>query len=75
MAVESQRIKYAIEDTCVEDGILVFNVNVNAKILSKVIEYCKRHAAAKPSAAAGGSGGAGAGDDSTSSSTAVEELK
>ncbi|OAY77841.1 SKP1-like protein 1B [Ananas comosus] len=55
VAVESQTIKHLIEDAYDEDGIPV--PNVNAKILSKVIEYCKRHvdaaavaAAAKPSA-------------------------
>ncbi|XP_020113019.1 SKP1-like protein 1A [Ananas comosus] len=76
VAVESQTIKHLIEDAYDEDGIPV--PNVNAKILSKVIEYCKRHvdaaavaAAAKPSA--GGGGGTGAGDDSASSSKAVEE--
>ncbi|XP_020114349.1 SKP1-like protein 1B [Ananas comosus] len=72
VALESQTIKHVIEDTCAEDRIPV--PKVNAKILSKVIEYCKRHvdtAAAKPSAAGGGD--TGVGDDSASSSNAVEE--
>ncbi|VVB08321.1 unnamed protein product [Arabis nemorensis] len=47
VALESQTIKHMIEDDCADDGIPL--PNVTSKILSKVIEYCKKHtdAAAK----------------------------
>ncbi|KAF9621435.1 hypothetical protein IFM89_021474 [Coptis chinensis] len=41
VAVESQTIKHMIEDDCADDGIPL--PNVTSKILSKVIEYCKKH--------------------------------
>ncbi|KAH7663230.1 S-phase kinase-associated protein 1 [Dioscorea alata] len=41
VAMESQTIKHMIEDDCAENGIPL--PNVTSKILSKVIEYCKRH--------------------------------
>ncbi|KAL2476990.1 SKP1-like protein 12 [Forsythia ovata] len=44
VAFHSQLIKNAIEDDCAEPAIHV--PNVTSKILAKVIEYCKRHAAA-----------------------------
>ncbi|XP_047088303.1 SKP1-like protein 1 isoform X2 [Lolium rigidum] len=48
VAMESQTIRHMIEDDCADNGIPL--PNVNSKILSKVIEYCKKHAqlAAKP---------------------------
>ncbi|KAJ3670467.1 hypothetical protein LUZ60_010791 [Juncus effusus] len=49
VAMESQTIRHMIEDDCAESSIPV--PNVTAKILSKVIEYCKKHvefAATKP---------------------------
>ncbi|KAL0914015.1 hypothetical protein M5K25_017512 [Dendrobium thyrsiflorum] len=54
VAMESQTIRQMIEDGCADSGIPL--PNVNSKILSKVIEYCKKHVelAAKPSVAAGG---------------------
>ena len=41
VAVESQTIKHMIEDDCADSVIPV--PNVTGKILSKVIEYCKKH--------------------------------
>lgn len=41
VAVESQTIKHMIEDDCADNGIPL--PNVSSKILSKVIEYCKKH--------------------------------
>ena len=41
VALESQTIKHMIEDDCTDNGIPL--PNVTSKILSKVIEYCKRH--------------------------------
>ncbi|CAA0831064.1 SKP1-like protein 1A [Striga hermonthica] len=41
VAVESQTIKHMIEDECADNVIPL--PNVTGKILSKVIEYCRRH--------------------------------
>ncbi|KAA8528772.1 hypothetical protein F0562_036127 [Nyssa sinensis] len=41
VALESQTIKHAIEDYFADDGIPL--PNVTSKILSKVIDYCKKH--------------------------------
>ncbi|XP_074310405.1 SKP1-like protein 1A [Silene latifolia] len=41
VALESQTIKHMIEDECADNAIPL--PNVTAKILSKVIEYCKKH--------------------------------
>ncbi|KAK1437854.1 hypothetical protein QVD17_03654 [Tagetes erecta] len=41
VAVESQTIKHMIEDGCADTIIPL--PNVTSKILSKVIEYCKKH--------------------------------
>eukprot|EP00262_Sarcandra_glabra_P011795 TRINITY_DN2904_c0_g1_i2.p1 TRINITY_DN2904_c0_g1~~TRINITY_DN2904_c0_g1_i2.p1 ORF type:complete len:107 (-),score=17.37 TRINITY_DN2904_c0_g1_i2:44-364(-) len=41
VAVESRTIKHAIEFEEAEGGVPV--LNVTGKILSKVIEYCKKH--------------------------------
>lgn len=40
-AVESQTIKHLIEDGCADTSIPL--PNVTSKILSMVIEYCKKH--------------------------------
>ncbi|OAY65218.1 SKP1-like protein 1B, partial [Ananas comosus] len=60
VAMESQTIRHMIEDDCAENGIPL--PNVTSKILSKVIEYCKKHvdAAAKPSDEAGAAAAAAA---------------
>ncbi|KAH9613170.1 hypothetical protein KSS87_022154, partial [Heliosperma pusillum] len=41
VALESQTIKHMIEDDCADNAIPL--PNVTATILSKVIEYCKKH--------------------------------
>lgn len=41
VALESQTIKHMIEDDCANNHIPL--PNVTSKILSKVIEYCKKH--------------------------------
>lgn len=50
VAMESQTIKHMIEDECADNGIPL--PNVTSKILSKVIEYCKKHVEAAAAAAA-----------------------
>ncbi|KAK3139427.1 hypothetical protein QOZ80_5AG0383080 [Eleusine coracana subsp. coracana] len=45
VAMESQTIKHMIEDDCTDNGIPL--PNVTATILSKVIEYRKKHVEAK----------------------------
>ena len=47
VALESQTINHMIEDDCAEGGIPL--PNVTSKILSKVIEYCKKHVEAPKS--------------------------
>ncbi|ESQ34779.1 hypothetical protein EUTSA_v10008964mg [Eutrema salsugineum] len=51
VAVESQTIKHMIEDDCAGNGIPL--PNVNSAILSKVIEYCKKHVDAAAAASSG----------------------
>ncbi|KAK1320092.1 SKP1-like protein 1A [Acorus calamus] len=46
VALESQTIKHMIEDDCADNGIPL--PNVTSKILSKVIEYCKKHVEVAP---------------------------
>jgi len=41
VAVQSQTIAHMIEDDCVANGVPI--ANVTGVILSKVIEYCKKH--------------------------------
>ncbi|XP_021283804.1 GDSL esterase/lipase At5g63170-like [Herrania umbratica] len=47
VALESQTIKHMVEDDCADNGIPL--PNVTSKILSKVIEYCKKHVEAPKS--------------------------
>jgi S-phase kinase-associated protein 1 len=69
VAMESQTIRHMIEDDCAENGIPL--PNVTSKILSKVIEYCKKHVDAVTASTATTEGApAGA-----SSKSADEELK
>ncbi|XP_078162305.1 SKP1-like protein 1 [Carex rostrata] len=71
VAMESQTIRHMIEDDCAENGIPL--PNVTSKILSKVIEYCKKHVDSAFSAAAATAEGAAAAG--ASSKTVDEELK
>nr|DAD46740.1 TPA_asm: hypothetical protein HUJ06_016677 [Nelumbo nucifera] len=41
VALESQTIMHMIEEDCIDNGIPL--PTVTSKILSKVIEYCKKH--------------------------------
>ncbi|CAA2975342.1 SKP1 1A [Olea europaea subsp. europaea] len=41
VALESQTIKHMVEDDCADNVIPL--PNVTGKILSKIIEYCKKH--------------------------------
>jgi S-phase kinase-associated protein 1 len=41
VAIQSQTIRHMIEDDCADNTIPL--PNVDSKILSKVIEYCKKH--------------------------------
>ncbi|XP_047959829.1 SKP1-like protein 1A [Salvia hispanica] len=65
VALESQTIKHMIEDDCADNVIPL--PNVTGKILSKVIEYCKRHVDAAASATNA--------DDKLASAVSDEELK
>uniref|UniRef100_A0A1J3CQQ0 SKP1-like protein n=1 Tax=Noccaea caerulescens TaxID=107243 RepID=A0A1J3CQQ0_NOCCA len=47
VALESQTIAHMVEDDCVDNGVPL--PNVTSKILSKVIEYCKKHVEAAAS--------------------------
>ncbi|GKV12822.1 hypothetical protein SLEP1_g23918 [Rubroshorea leprosula] len=47
VALQSQTIKHVIEDGCADDGIPL--PNVTSRILSKVIQYCKKHVEASKS--------------------------
>ncbi|XP_058114714.1 SKP1-like protein 1A [Magnolia sinica] len=47
VALESQTIKHMMKDDCADNGIPL--PNVTNKILSKVIEYCKKHVEAAAS--------------------------
>ncbi|XP_051205374.1 SKP1-like protein 1 [Lolium perenne] len=58
VVMESQTIRHMIEDKCADNGILL--PNVNSKILSKVIEYCNKHAQAAKPVADGAADGASA---------------
>uniref|UniRef100_A0A0D9XG48 SKP1-like protein n=1 Tax=Leersia perrieri TaxID=77586 RepID=A0A0D9XG48_9ORYZ len=51
VAMQSQTIKHMVEDKCADSEIPLHNVS--AKILCKVIEYCKNHAEVHGGAAAG----------------------
>ncbi|KAF2324718.1 hypothetical protein P3X46_001995 [Hevea brasiliensis] len=57
VALESQTIKHMIEDDCADNGIPL--PNVTSKILSKVIEYCKKHVETPKSEDRPSSGGDG----------------
>ncbi|GHP11048.1 suppressor of kinetochore protein mutant [Pycnococcus provasolii] len=76
VAFESQTVRNMIEDTGAESAIPL--PNVTAKILSKVIEYCKYHVEAQAAANARRSGaaaptGEGAADGGAHKPTASDE--
>ncbi|KAJ3672390.1 hypothetical protein LUZ60_007111 [Juncus effusus] len=73
VAMESQTIRHMIEDDCAESGIPL--PNVTSKILSKVIEYCKKHvdAATAASAVTSTTAGEGANGGSGGNHKAAEE--
>ena len=52
VAMESQTIKHMIEDDCADSGIPL--PNVSSRILSRVIEYCRKHVQARGAAPADG---------------------
>ncbi|KAK4795519.1 hypothetical protein SAY86_027845 [Trapa natans] len=54
VALQSQTIKYLIEDVCVDNGIPL--PNVTGKILALVVEYCKQHVETSASASASADG-------------------
>ncbi|KAI5010133.1 hypothetical protein ZWY2020_012270 [Hordeum vulgare] len=64
VAMESQTLRHMIEDECADNAIPL--PNVNSKILSRVIEYCKQHVQARPKPA-----DSGAADASSSSAPAA----
>ncbi|CAA7052747.1 unnamed protein product [Microthlaspi erraticum] len=51
VALQSQTITHMIEDNCAENEIPL--ANITGDILSKVIEYCKKHAVVVPNSAGG----------------------
>ncbi|XP_020154532.1 SKP1-like protein 1 [Aegilops tauschii subsp. strangulata] len=62
VAMESQTIRHMIEDDCADNGIPL--PNVDSKILSKIIEYCKKHVQANASSST-----------STAAAAPAEDLK
>ncbi|KAL8027874.1 hypothetical protein ABFS82_14G122100 [Erythranthe guttata] len=66
VAVESQTIKHMIEDNCADSCIPL--PNVTAKILSRVLEYCKKHAESVAKSEAEGA-------STTDKAAADEEIK
>ncbi|KAM3194022.1 hypothetical protein ACQJBY_070587 [Aegilops geniculata] len=73
VAMESQTICHMIEDDCVDNGIPL--PNVNSKILSKVIEYCKKHVQASPKPAYSGAVADANSSTSTAAAVPAEDLK
>ncbi|KAE8769919.1 SKP1-like protein 1B [Hordeum vulgare] len=72
-AMGSQTIRHMIEDGCADNGIPL--PNVNAKILSKVIEYCKKHCQANPKPANSGAGSSSASAAHEEPAAPTEDLK
>ena len=69
VAMESQTIRHMIEDDCADNGIPL--PNVDSKILSKVIEYCKKHVQASPKPTESGTSSS----TSTAAAAPAEDLK
>ncbi|XP_044321065.1 SKP1-like protein 1 isoform X1 [Triticum aestivum] len=72
VAMESQTIRHMIEDDCADNVIPL--PNVDSKILSKVIEYCKKHVQANPKPADSADADASS-STSTANAAPVEDLK
>ncbi|XP_062199470.1 SKP1-like protein 20 [Phragmites australis] len=66
VAMESRTIRHMIEDGCADHGIPL--PNVSSQILSKVIEFCRKHVQAR-----GGAVAADGGDEANKASE--EEIK
>ncbi|KAM3389126.1 hypothetical protein ACQJBY_011345 [Aegilops geniculata] len=73
VAMESQTIRHMIEDDCADNGIPL--PNVDSKILSKVIEYCKKHVQASPKPADSGAAANTSSSTSTAAAAPAEDLK
>ncbi|KAF7017977.1 hypothetical protein CFC21_031329 [Triticum aestivum] len=73
VAMESQTIRHMIEDDCADNGIPL--PNVDSKILSKVIEYCKKHVQASPKPADSGAAADASSFTSTAAAAPAEDLK
>uniref|UniRef100_A0A453M741 SKP1-like protein n=5 Tax=Triticinae TaxID=1648030 RepID=A0A453M741_AEGTS len=73
VAMESQTIRHMIEDDCADNGIPL--PNVDSKILSKVIEYCKKHVQASPKPADSGAAADASSSTSTAAAAPAEDLK
>ncbi|GJN00634.1 hypothetical protein PR202_ga17830 [Eleusine coracana subsp. coracana] len=70
VAMQSQTIKHMIEDDCADNGSPL--PNVTATILSKVLEYCKKHVQANK-AGSEDAAAAGASSSSTSNNSDVDQ--
>ncbi|KAM3369566.1 hypothetical protein ACQJBY_017455 [Aegilops geniculata] len=73
VAMESQTIRHMIEDDCADNGIPL--PNVDSKILSKVIEYCKKHVQASPKLADSSAAADASSTTSTAAAAPAEDLK
>ncbi|KAM3279271.1 hypothetical protein ACQJBY_046535 [Aegilops geniculata] len=73
VAMELQTIRHMIEDDCADNGIPL--PNVDSKILSKVIEYCKKHVQASPKPADSGAAADASSSTSTAAAAPAEDLK
>ena len=73
VAMASQTIKHMVEDGCADNIIPL--PNVTAKILSKVIEYCKKHVQASPKPADSSAAADANSTTSTAAAAPAEDLK
>ncbi|KAL1193287.1 SKP1-like protein 1B [Cardamine amara subsp. amara] len=73
VALESQTIKHMIEDDCADNGIPL--PNVTSKILSKVIEYCKKHVEVAAKSETTATAAAAATTTTVASGSSDEDLK
>ncbi|KAI4985861.1 hypothetical protein ZWY2020_018491 [Hordeum vulgare] len=73
VAMESETISLLIEDDCADSAIPL--PNVDSKILSKIIEYCKKHVQASPKPADSGTAADANSSASTAAAVPAEDLK